>query len=170
MEANLAFLNVVVAFLGVLLVALAYFEYSRLRKIRADFNEMRDEWRQEQHRIQKAQQRVIASYSIKDLDHRIELLKTAIDADPATFNGYNALGYAYLEKGDRIAALDSFHRAINAHPDAKEGYFDLARLYMADKRYDLVKTYLSQAIKHDPSSEGDIKGDPELALILEGAH
>lgn len=166
MSEILAVLSLIVTIVATLFVFLAYLEFARLRKIRNDFNEMRESWRREQHQIQKAQQRVIASYSIKDLDARIDLLKTAIDIDPATFNGFNALGYAYLEKQDRAAAMDAFHCAIRAHPEAKEGYFDLAYLYLADGRIDLVKTYLAQAIEHDPSSRGDIKNDPKLDPIF----
>lgn len=78
------------------------------------------ELRQQLFRAQKAQQRIIASYGITDPERRIALLKSAIETDPDSFNGYNALGYAYLEQGDTHAAIAAFQEATIRHPDAKE--------------------------------------------------
>lgn len=110
-------------------------------------------------RAQKAQQRIIASYGIADPARRIALLKSAIDADPDSFNGYNALGYAYLDQNDTQAAIAAFKEATVRHPDAKEGYFDLAEAYRRLGRIDLCKAALEQAIKHDPTAKDDLAND-----------
>jgi tetratricopeptide (TPR) repeat protein len=161
----LAVLNILVAFIGVLFVALAVSEYTRLARLRQDFKVFREQWIKDQHRFQKAQQRVMASYAVTDIDRRIQLLSTAVEADPGTFNGYNALGYAYLDKGDLDAAQDAFTRALQQHPDVKEGYFDMARFFLKKGRKDLCKQYLAKAIERDPSSSKDIAADKELFAI-----
>lgn len=159
-------IGVLIAIIGVLFVALAYFEYTRLAKLREDFGAFREQWAKDQRRIQKAQQRVIASYGVKELDQKIGLLKSAVEIDPATFNGYNALGYAYLEKGDRQAAIDAFKEAIHAHPEAKEGYFDLAYTYLGLDRPDLAREYLHKAIEVDSTSREDIEASERLRGVM----
>jgi tetratricopeptide (TPR) repeat protein len=159
-------IGVLIAIIGVLFVVLAYAEYSRLRDLRKDFHTFRKQWALDQRRIQKAQQRVIASYGVQDADQKIALLKSAVALDPATFNGYNALGYAHLDKGDKQAAIDAFKEAIHAHPEAKEGYFDLAYIYLGLDRPDLAREYLERAIEVDPTSREDIEQDEQLRGVM----
>ncbi len=71
-------------------------------------------------------QRVIAAYSIQDANQRISILNEAVVIDPSVFNGYNSLGYAYLETDQIQKAINVFSSAINAHPENKAGYFDIA--------------------------------------------
>jgi tetratricopeptide (TPR) repeat protein len=162
----LTILDVTIGAIGLLFVILAAFEYTRLNKLRRDFRAFEKRLKREQHRNQKALQRVISSYSVKNPDQRIELLLTAVNTDPSVFNGYNALGYAYLEKGDTDAAIDAFKEAIAQHTEAKEGYIDLANAYYKIKRIDLCKKYLERAIKVDQSALDDIKNNPKLKSCL----
>lgn len=167
-ESNLlALLNVLVAVVGVLFVVLAAFEYWQLQKLREDFKDFQKDLMREIHTAQKAMQRVIASYHVEDPQRRIELLNSALDINPKVFNAYNALGYAYLEQGKEDEAADAFKEAIQQHPEDKEGYFDLAGIYLRKKRYDLVRKYLDRAIKVDPSSVKDIKQDERFRSFLE---
>jgi tetratricopeptide (TPR) repeat protein len=100
-----------------------------------------------------------------DTVRKISLLNDAIAIDETAFNAYNALGYAYLEKGDSQAAIDAFLNSIRVHPEDKESYFDIARLHAQQKRFDQAKRYLNTAIEKDSSSRADISKDPLLSKI-----
>lgn len=84
------------------------------------------------------------------------------------FNGYNALGYAYLSKGELAQAADAFHEAIRLHPEQVEGYCDLARAYFRQDEQGLAEKYLRKALDKDPerTREG-LRGDGELEHLLE---
>ena len=161
----LSSLNVLVAFIGILFVALGIFEYKTLSRLRRDFKRFKSEWRTELYNTQKAQQRVVASYSAATADRKISLSLSAINEDKKTFNVYNALGYAYIEKGDTDSALNAFTNAIRIHPERKEGYFDIARLYLSMNKTELCEEYLRLAISVDKTSTEDIKCDPLLSKL-----
>jgi hypothetical protein len=78
----LAALNVLIAFLGILFVVLTIFEYKSLSRLREDFNRIKEQFRSEPFRTQKAMQRVIASYGMADADRRISILEEAVSIDP----------------------------------------------------------------------------------------
>lgn len=110
---------------------------------------------------------MVASYQIQDPDQRITLLESALAIDPTVFNGYNALGYAHLEKGDIASAVDAFKEAIHQHPDQIEGYYDLARAYHKQGEEKLARKYLAKAEANDASAvrEG-LEGDDFLEHLL----
>jgi len=151
--------TLLVTIITVLVGVLAYWEFSQLKILRQNLQQFQTDLHQRLFRAQKAQQRIIASYGMADAAQRIALLKSAIDADPDSFNGYNALGYAYLDQDDLHAAIAAFKEATIRHPDAKEGYFDLAEAYRRLGRIDLCKAALEQAIKHDPTAKADLAND-----------
>jgi cytochrome c-type biogenesis protein CcmH/NrfG len=151
--------TLLVTMLALVVGSMAYWEFKQLRILRQELQQFQIELLQRLFRAQKAQQRIIASYGIADPARRIALLKSAIDTDPDSFNGYNALGYAYLDQNDTQAAIAAFKEATVRHPDAKEGYFDLAEAYRRLGRIDLCKAALEQAIKHDPTAKDDLAND-----------
>jgi tetratricopeptide (TPR) repeat protein len=161
-ELLIAALAVAITIIAVLFVALAYVEFAKLQGLRRDFAAFKDQWRKELFLNQKAQQRVMASYTLSDPQQKIALLKTAVTIAPATFNGYNALGWAYLELDDKQAALESFRTAIGYNPSAKEGYCDVARVYVRLGRLDLAQQYLNTAIEVDSTTKTDLEHDAEL--------
>lgn len=165
--ALLTALNILVAIFGVLIVVVTIYEYTKLAGLRRDFAQFRKEWREELFRSEKAMQRVIASYSVDDLDQKIELLESAVDLDPTVFNGYNALGYAYLEKGDYASAIDSFQKAIHQNPQAIEGYCDIARVFAQRGENALAKKYLKAGKKADPEGLEGLRGDPLMEPLVE---
>ena len=161
-------LSVVVALFGVIVLAITVYEYTRLRALRDDFERFKAQWRSEVQDLQKALQRVIASYGASDPDARIELLEEAVQIYPQVFNGYNALGYAYLAKDEIGRAVDAFHQAIRLHPEQIEGYCDLARAYLRQGEQELAMRYLRQALEKDAhqTREG-LRGDGELEHLVE---
>jgi len=158
----LTILNILVAFLGVVLVVFAFFEWRSLRVIKRDFIRLESRLRAENHIAMKAAHRVITSYAIKDIDARIALLESAVAEYPQAFNGYNALGYAWLEKGETARAVDAFYRAIELHPQDKAGYCDLAHAHLAAGQEDLALRYLQQAVSVDATALHDIQQDARL--------
>lgn len=160
-------LNIVVAAIGILFVILTIYEFGSLRRLRHDFERFRVELAAEHYRHQQAAHRIIASYGIKDPSQRILLIKTALERDPSVYNGYNSLGYAYLEMNDSLKAADAFKEAIKYHPEDKAGYCDLAYAYLVLGDQTLCRDYLNQAIQVDPSTGADIKNDPRFANIIQ---
>lgn len=162
----LTILNILVALVGVLFVVFTLFEWRALRRIRKDFATLERRLRTENHAAMKAAHRVISSYAVKDVDARISLLESAASTCPAAFNVYNALGYAWLEKGERARACDAFRKAIEQHPDDKAGYCDLAYAYLAGQEEDLAVSYFRKAVEVDASAADDLRWDPRLAPLL----
>ena len=107
----------------------------------------------------KAAHRVISSYAVKDVDARIALLESASTVCPSAFNVYNALGYAWLEKGEKAHAIDAFHKAIEQYPNDKAGYCDLAYAYLAVR-------YFRKAVKVDASAAADLRLDARLTSLF----
>ncbi|MBI4792942.1 MAG: hypothetical protein HY789_09530 [Deltaproteobacteria bacterium] len=115
---------------------------------------------------QKASHKILASYQITDNQQRLALLKEAVTIYPQVFNGYNALGYAYLSAGSTMEAIDSFKNAIHFHPDDKAGYFDLAHAFLHHGNKEFCLDYLRQAIRIDPTAKADLPGNPLFKDIL----
>lgn len=158
-------LNIIVAAIGVLFVVLTIYEFTSLRKLRNDFEQFRKEIAAEHYRHQQAAHRIIASYGIKDPSQRITLIKAALERDHSVFNGYNSLGYAYLELNEPLKAADAFKGAIQYHQEDKAGYCDLAYAYLALGDHALCKDYLKRAIEVDSTAKEDIQDDPRFADI-----
>ncbi|MEO5329518.1 MAG: tetratricopeptide repeat protein [Magnetococcus sp. THC-1_WYH] len=166
MDTTVAILGVIITTIGTLFVVMTLFEFTKLRKLRQDFESFESRIRKEQFAREKAAHRIMASYRITDIDQRIALLQSAIDAHPDAFNAFNSLGYAFVEKGYLAAAIDAFTEAVQRHPDAKEGYFDLAGTHLTAGSIDLCIKYLILATKADPTSKGDICDDKRFSNIL----
>lgn len=163
----LAILNVLIAFLGVSFVILAVFEWSKLRELRKDMEQLEKRTLYTLHKSLKATHRVIASYQIKNPKDRITLLESAVAEDPQVFNGYNCIGYAWMELGETAKGLDAFTQAVHYHPEDKAGYCDLAYAHFIAKNESLAIKYFRKAIKLDPSTEEDIIADERLTEILD---
>ncbi|MEI6207305.1 MAG: hypothetical protein WCP20_11015 [Desulfuromonadales bacterium] len=157
-------LNILVAFLGVLFVALTVYEFFSLRQLRNDFRQFREDLASEHYRHQQASHKVIASYGVADYEMKIALLKQAIQIDASVFNGYNSLGYAYIGHGDFLKAADAFKSAIQLHPYDKAGYCDLAYAYSKLGDNALRDEYLAKAVEIDPTAESDIANDARFNL------
>ena len=162
----LTILNIIIAVIGLLFVIFTLFEWNALRRIRKDFATFERRLRAENHAAMKAAHRVISSYTVKDIDARIALLESAATACPSAFNVYNALGYAWLEKGETAHAIDAFRKAIEQHPDDKAGYCDLACAYLEAGEENLAIAYFRKAISVDPTAKTDICEDPRLQNLI----
>ena len=152
--------------LAIAVVFIGYLEYGKVRELRDEIVALKAEIN---HRLfvgQQSQQRIIASYGVSDIAVKIALLKEAVALDPDSFNGFNALGYAHLSKGDRDAAIAAFIQATIRHPKAKAGWFDLAGVYVSLGRIDLAREALGKAIAADPSARNDALDDPRFSDLV----
>ena len=158
-------LNILVAFLGVAVAGFALFEWRKLRGLRKDMEDIEARLAHKLYQNLKAAHRVMASYGLQNPDERIALLEAAVANDPSAFNAYNALGYAYLDKGEGQKAVDAFSQAVAKHPDDKAGYCDLAYGSLRIGDSDLCLKYLRRALDVDASALNDIKGDPRFSAL-----
>lgn len=164
---TIAILGVTVTAVATLFAILAYTEWRYLKKFR---QELESELKKSKDEIVKnfnATHKVIASYAVQDVDARISLLKSALDISPKVYNGYNTLGYAYIEKEQYDEAIEAFTKACVYFPDDPAGYCDLAYAYLRYQNKEACKSNLQKAISIDRKQEEVIKSDPRFQGILE---
>jgi Tfp pilus assembly protein PilF len=161
----LSLLNILVALFGVMFVAATVYEVTTLRRLRKEFEAFRADLVKENYRHQRAAHRVMASYGLTDPAQQVKLLQEAVAIDPAVFNGYNALGYAWMSLGEMLRAADAFKEAVHRHPDDKAGYCDLAFAYLQLGNPGLCREYLDQAVSIDPTASDDIAADPRFSNL-----
>lgn len=89
--------QLVVAAVAVIVVILGVFEYTRIRELRRELEVFRAGIQSDIFRAAKAQQRIMASYRVADIEQKIALLESAAETYPDAFNVYNALGWAHME-------------------------------------------------------------------------
>ncbi len=159
-ETALVILNLIVAVIGVCFVLFGLSEYLKLKKLRQEIADISHNIDERFYRMQKATHRVIASYNTSDPDKKIALLKSAVEIYPEVFNGYNTLGYTYLEQGKVTEAISAFKDAVHAHPDDPAGYFDLAHALLRNGNRDMCMENLRKAIEIDPAYRKDLKDNP----------
>jgi len=73
-------------------------------------------------------QRAIAHFSLMEYDEAIHDCAQALEINPYHFAAAAGNGQAYLERGDRVAALESFRRALRLNPDLEAVRVQVARL------------------------------------------
>ena len=78
---------------------------------------------------------------------------------PRAFNGFNDFSFAYLERSDKLKAIDAFTSAIAQHPDVKAGYIDLAHAHFEAGNNDLALKYLRKAVDVDVTAKREIYDD-----------
>jgi tetratricopeptide (TPR) repeat protein len=130
-----------------------------------DFQKFREELAAEHYRHQQAAQRIITSYSIKDPEQRIALIKSALERDHSVFNGYNSLDYAYLGWAINSKPQMPSRVPFSITRKTKAGYCDLAAAYLALDDHALCKEYLQKAIEVAPSARDDIHHDERFRDI-----
>ena len=143
-------LSLLVTCIGVFFLIFAYFEYSRLKELQQDIKKQVSLIDEKNFLIQQVSHKIIASYNAKDIDMKISLLKEAEHIYPDAYNLYNALGYAFMEKGQIDVAIDYFYKAIGKHPEDIAGYCDLAFAYHKSGKKELEREYIQKAKEINP--------------------
>lgn len=164
---TIAILGVTVTVVATLFACLAFIEWQYLKKFRKELKEELQKAKDDMAKNFNATHKVIASYAVQDIDSRISLLKAALDISPKVYNGYNTLGFAYIEKKQYDAAIEAFTKACVYFPEDPAGYCDLAFAYKMNGNEKACKSNLQKAIRLDEKQEEIIKSDPRFQGILE---
>jgi tetratricopeptide (TPR) repeat protein len=89
-----------------------------------------------------------------------EALKARLTEDPRSHETLTKLGVALAELGRPAEAIDYLRKAVNINPSDFQSQLTLARILVAQKRYDEAITVLNHAITAAP-------GQPELQTYLQ---
>ena len=106
--------------------------------------------------LQEINQKMQACYSLieqKEFDKAIDLLKVIENINPRTFNLYNTLGYAYLEKLQYNCAKEAFETALKIRPNDLASYNDLYNFYNHIGDVNKAKKYKDLALKLENKSK-----------------
>jgi tetratricopeptide (TPR) repeat protein len=110
-----------------------------------------DAWRTDVVRQQEALQKVLASYTAPTVAQRIALLEQAVQRDPRVYNGWTALGYAYLEASRIEEASHAFLEAARQFPADVATAADLVYFYTTQQEWTAALGWLRDALRRDPA-------------------
>jgi FOG: TPR repeat len=108
-------------------------------------------------------QYVLTSSAADDLDKRgyeaikngnygsaIEILKSAVEAQPKSKTAWNDLGLAYLDSGKDELAISSFQKQIELDPNHPYASNNLGRVYLRQRKYEEAIKWFKQQIEINP--------------------
>jgi tetratricopeptide (TPR) repeat protein len=78
------------------------------------------------------------------------VLNEILEQNPDTINVYNTLGVLYRKRGDYLAALEQYEKALKIHPDQPKLYYNIGRLHVDLKDTDKAKENFRKALDLDP--------------------
>lgn len=97
-----------------------------------------------------------SNYGVMDADIAAQLatsnVEKALLRDPGLAEAHAVKGGVAALKGDRLAAIDAFNRAIDINPSYADAYMWRANAYLKERRYDLAEESLDEAFRLDPLS------------------
>lgn len=160
-------LSIIISIVATLVVIMAFVEWRKLSQLRKDIEESFKQYQSEINNSTNATHKMLASYQIANVKEKISLLEQAITLQPDVFNGYNALGYAYIENKNYAGAIVAFTQAIVNNPKNPAGYCDLAHAYCLCGNKEFCKQKLEKAIALDPQQKEIIRNDMRFQGILE---
>ncbi len=162
----LAFLNALIAFLGVAFFLLAFVEWRKAKAAKEDMQKFKEDIHKKLHVYFNAASKVQASYNVADINARIKLLEIAVQIEPRVYNGFNALAYVYIENGDTAKAIDVLTQALTYYPKDIATLSDLAYAHLTIGNIDLCLKYLNKTIKIDPRQREIIQENPQFSSIV----
>ncbi len=165
-SAWLTVLNILIAFLGVAFLIFAIIEWKKARAEKENMKLFQENIKNELYNYFNAHSKITASYSTEDLDTRISLLEQAIEIEPKVYNGWNSLGYAYLEKEDYQSAIDAFTRATLFFENDPAALCDLAFAHLETNSEKLCLRYLQKTIKIDQNQKEIIYNNPQFKKVI----
>ena len=80
----------------------------------------------------------------------INLLNRAVEADPKSKRGWDALGLAYLDDRQDGLAINAFQKQIEVNPYDLSAYNNLARVYLRQRKYDEAEKWFNKQIEIQP--------------------
>ena len=101
-----------------------------------------------------------AYYCGQKYEESVKAYKQAIQVRPDHGWAYNGLGRAYNKLGQYQQAIDAFLSSTQVSPDNAEAFYNLAKAYAISEEYDLVLSYLKQAINQDAAYAAAAANEP----------
>lgn len=158
-------------------LALAFYGYFNIKradkiaekKVKEKLSEFSQEIQDMFNKSEEASQKLNAAYRLQaegKLDAAIDLYKKAIEISPRIFNGYTALGYAYLQKNAYADALIMFNKAAELFSDRIESFNDLARVHAILKNKNGCIDNIKKMASLDKSSIKYLKDDDVFKDVI----
>lgn len=97
----------------------------------------------------------VAASRAKDFDTAIAKFTAALAAQPACFECYYNIGFAYLEKKDEKQAEEHWKKGLEHKADHAETLNALATLYNTQKRFDEAAAIGARAAASSPGGNAD---------------
>jgi len=70
---------------------------------------------------------------------------------PGKARAYKGIGFEYEKKGQMDKALEIYKKALELHPRYDEVYYNMANIYIGQKKYDLAMAMYDKAIEIKPN-------------------
>ncbi len=70
---------------------------------------------------------------------------------PGKARAYKGIGFEYEKKGQMDKALEIYKKALQLHPNYDEVYYNMANIYIGQKKYDLAMAMYDKAIEIKPN-------------------
>lgn len=164
---SVTILSLVITAITTIVVILAFVEWRKLSQLKKDLENNLQQYQEKINNTFNATHKVLASYQVENVKAKIVLLEQAVAIQPDVYNGYNTLGYAYIEDKNFAGAIEAFTKAIMYHPEDPAGYCDLAYAYLLCENKNACKQNLEKAILVDPMQREIIKRGARFQGILE---
>ena len=84
-------------------------------------------------------------------DYAEQVLQEILEISPDTINVYNSLGVIFRKKGDPVAALKNYQKALKVHPNEPYIYYNIGRIHIELNRREESKTFFQKALQIDPA-------------------
>ena len=94
----------------------------------------------------------VAAQEAGDLKEAAALYRKAIEVEPKHFNSHNNLGALYAGKGFHAKAVENFRGAVKANPQFVEGWANLGRSLVVQRRRDQAIEALEEGLAANPDS------------------
>lgn len=160
-------LSLIITAITTLVVIMAFVEWKKLSQLKKDLENNIQQYQDKIDNTFNATHKVLASYQVENNTAKIALLEQAIAIQPDVYNGYNALGYAYIADENLAGAIEAFTKATLYRPKDPAGFCDLAYAYLQSKNENACKQNLEKAMLLDPKQKEIIKNDTRFQGILE---
>lgn len=163
---SVTILSLVITAITTIVVILAFVEWRKLSQLKNNLEKNIQQYQDKINNTFNAAHKVLASYHVENVKAKIALLEQATAIQPEVYNGYNALGYAYIEDKNFAGAVEAFTKAGIYHPQDPAGFCDLAYAYLLCENKNACKQNLEKAILLDPQQKEIIKNDPRFQGVL----
>jgi len=102
----------------------------------------------------------------KKLGLAVEVLKLTVEAYPDSFNVYDSLAEAYMNRGDRVLAIKNYEKPLELNPKNFGAAVALAKLKAEEQRDGRSPQAGEKSGVVSSSTHSLLSTSPDLVLIL----